>query len=294
MASITTIRSGNLEARVSSLGAELQGLALEGTEYLWQGDERWWPRRSPVLFPTVGCLPNDEATSAAGPVHLKRHGLARIYEHEVVEAGEDHVRYQLESSPETLAAFPFDFRLNMTYALADGRLEQRFEVTNTGERDLPFQLGGHPAFSVPVAGTDEAYEDYELRFAEPWDAVSPGIGGAGLYDWDTMLTVFEGTDVLPVTHELFEKYLTVTLMDVPGRTITLAGTKSGHGLQVDFPGFDYLGLWSAEGRAPFVAIEPWCGCASAATGSRTFEDKRGLQVIAPGETFVRSFFVRPF
>ena len=39
-----------------------------------------------MLFPTVGCLPDDFATSAAGDVHLKRHGLARIYEHEVVEA----------------------------------------------------------------------------------------------------------------------------------------------------------------------------------------------------------------
>lgn len=294
MATITTIRSGSLEARVSSQGAELQGLALDGREYLWQGDARWWPRRSPVLFPTVGCLPDDAATSAAGPVHLKRHGVARLYEHEIVEAAEDHVRYQLESSQETLAAFPYPFRLNMTYALADGALEQRFEVTNTGGRDLPFQLGGHPAFSVPVPGTDEAYEDYELRFAEAWDASSPAINDAGLYDWDTMLPVLEGQDALPVTHELFERHLTVTLTDVPGRAIALVGRKSGHGVQVDFPGFDYLGLWSAENRAPFVAIEPWCGCASAQTGSRAFEDKRGMQFLAPGEAFVRSYFVRPF
>ena len=41
--------------------------------------------------------------------------------------------------------------------------------------------------------------------------------------------------------------------------LTLLGTKSGHGVRVEFPGFPYIGVWSAAHDAPFVALEPWLG-----------------------------------
>ncbi len=61
-------------------------LAKSGTEYLWQGDPTWWPRRAPVLFPIVGNIRNDRAHSAQGGVTLKRHGLARNLEFTPLDA----------------------------------------------------------------------------------------------------------------------------------------------------------------------------------------------------------------
>ena len=98
MSQLTTICSGDLTATVDSMGAQLMSLTCAGAEYLWQGDPKFWPRRAPVLFPIVGCLKNDEAMSAAGPVHLKRHGLARTNEHKVKEVAADSVTYELRSS----------------------------------------------------------------------------------------------------------------------------------------------------------------------------------------------------
>ncbi len=63
---VTTISSPKLSAAVSSEGAQLMSLVHDGVEYLWQGDERWWPRRAPVLFPIVGALRNDRCTTAHG------------------------------------------------------------------------------------------------------------------------------------------------------------------------------------------------------------------------------------
>ena len=54
MGATTVIASDNLRAAVDSEGAQLLSLALDGREYLWRGDGRWWPRRAPVLFPIVG------------------------------------------------------------------------------------------------------------------------------------------------------------------------------------------------------------------------------------------------
>lgn len=292
MADVTNIKNGIIEASVDALGAQLMSLKRDGVEYLWQGDPAWWPRRAPVLFPIVGNIRGDRADSAQGEVRLGRHGLARNYVHEVVGSGEDFVTYSLESSDETRAKFPFDFRLSMTYRLGDGGLEQRFAVTNTGDVTLPYVVGGHPAFNVPVAGNpEEDFSDYELRFSRPWSVTSPTIED-GIWNMDKRFTLLEDSDTLRLSHRLFDVD-TLMFEDVPDRTVRLVGP-AGHGVELDFDGFDYLGVWSAANGAPFVAIEPWRGCATCSDEDDTFEHKRGMDFLEPGESSEYSFTIRPF
>ena len=295
MPKLTTISDGTLTATISSEGAQLMSLERDGVEYLWQGDPRWWSRRAPILFPIVGVLKNDRAESAEGEISLKRHGLARLYEHKVVEEAPDHVTYRLKSSYETLAAYPYHFSLRLTYTVRDGVLEQRFAVKNKGKSPMPFSFGAHPAFNVPVgAGSSERFEDYELRFARPWTASSLSIDPDGLYDLAHPVPLVNDSDVLPLSHGLFRLLLTITLQDVPDSTVSLVGTKSGSGVEVRFDGFPYLGVWSADNEAPFVAIEPWCGLADPEDATGVFEDKPGIMVAEPDEEVVRALTIRPF
>ena len=85
MSTVTTIKRGGLTAAIDSMGAQLTSLALNGNEYLWQGDPAFWGKHAPILFPIVGSLRNNTATSAAGTCEMPRHGLARIVEHKLVE-----------------------------------------------------------------------------------------------------------------------------------------------------------------------------------------------------------------
>ncbi len=289
---LTTISNGHLEATIDSAGAQLMNLKLDGAEYLWQRDPAFWPRCAPVLFPIVGTLRNDFATSEQGEVRLARHGLARTYEHEIVEALEDSVTYQLVSTDETRAVFPYDFQLNMTYRIVDGTLEQEFAVTNTGEVTLPFAVGGHPAFNVPAPGCEaEDFSDYRLVFERTWSCSSPTIDATtGLMDYATATKVIDEASELPISHELFANDA-ITLQDVPGRTIKLVGP-SGHGIQVDFPGFDFIGIWSAP-NAPFVALEPWRGTATRTDEDDVFEHKQGMDFLDPGEQAVYAFRMKP-
>ena len=295
MSQLTTICSGDLTATVDSMGAQLVSLTCAGAEYLWQGDPKFWPRRAPVLFPIVGCLKNDEAMSAAGPVHLKRHGLARTNENSIVGRSESSVTFQLDSDEATRELYPFDFRLNMTYSTDGTSLAQRFAVTNTGDVDLPFTLGGHPAFNVPMPGAEgERFDDYALVFAERWSPEVPVIDERGLHDFGRMTRLMDNDRELPLSHELIERHATLVFHDVPKNRVTLVGTRSNHGVELEFDGFDYLGVWTASTEAPFLAVEPWHGCATAYDESDRFEDKRSTITLAPGERAELAFTVTPF
>ena len=292
MSTITTIGKGALSASISSKGAELQSLKLNGVEYLWQADPALWGKHAPVLFPIVGSIRNGRADSAEGPCTMDRHGFARINEHELVSVSDDgaSVTYEFVSTPETRAAYPYDFRLNMTYAIVgEATLAQTFRVENTGAVPLPFSVGGHPAFNIPVEGADEAYEDYEFRFAESWTADCPKLVEGGLATYEDTFRTVDGSDTLPLSRELF-RYDTMILDHVPGDTLSLVGKRSGHGIRVDFPGFDYLGVWSAPG-APFVALEPWTGHTTLTTEDDVLEHKENITILEPGAVDERTFTI---
>ena len=262
MSELVEIRDGRVAAAIDPLGAQLSSLQLEGREYLWQGDPRFWARRAPVLFPIVGSLRGGCAQSAAGPCKMGRHGIARNFEHAVVERAADGsaATFELRDSAETRAAYPYRFALNMTYAVAgDASLSQTFRVTNIGDVTLPFCVGGHPAFNVPMGdAAHETFEDYVLKFARPWSCTLPVIGEDGLMSWDNAFECPQGSDTVALTHASFA-HDALMFTDVPGSVLTLLGTKSGHGVRVEFPGFPYIGVWSAANDAPFVALEPWSG-----------------------------------
>ena len=146
MSTVTTIKRGGLTAAIDSMGAQLTSLALNGNEYLWQGDPAFWGKHAPILFPIVGSLRNNTATSAAGTCEMPRHGLARIVEHKLVEVSEDgsSVTYEITDTPESPQAFPFHFKLNMTYALTSDAHAYPDLCRYEHRRRGPAVLGGRP------------------------------------------------------------------------------------------------------------------------------------------------------
>lgn len=287
-----TIRRGDLEAAVESFGGELASLKRGGREYLWQGDPAWWGGRAPILFPIVGTLRAGRAVSGQGPVELKRHGLARTYEHVVLSLSENEIVLELLSSEEMLGRYPYPFALRMSYRLADGSLIQTFEVENTGAAAMPFVVGGHPAFNVPVPGFKGSFEEHALKFSRPWTSATPWVDAqSGLIDYANSTLLVEDSDTFPLSRGLFE-HDTCVLEDVPDSTVSLVGPQ-GHGVKLDFAGLPFLGIWSPSG-APFVAIEPWVGTATRFDEDDVFEHKRNMQFAGPGERKRYSFSITPF
>ena len=292
MSQMVYISGGDLHVEADSFGAQLMSIKLDGREYLWQGDPTWWGKRAPVLFPMVGSLRNNTARCANGDCNMARHGIARIVEHEIVAVGDDFVTFMIESNEESKKLYPFDFVLRITYRVGDDNsLKQEFVIENTGDVLLPFAVGGHPAFNVPLC-EGESFEDYSINFTRTWDCASPVSTEEGLIDTEFTSDLLNGEKSIALEHSLFDEDAMI-FIDVPDNTVELSGP-SGHGVRVVHEGFKYLGIWSALGDAPFVALEPWTGHATACNEDDVFEHKAGMTLLAPGRSKRLSFTMKFF
>ena len=299
MSEIISISSNSLTASIDTMGAQLMSLRKGESEYLWQGDSNWWPRRAPILFPIVGVLKGGKAESAEGTVSLARHGLARLNQFEIVEQSTSSVTLQLKSTEETLKAYPYDFELKLIFSVDGDTLTQTYEVNNPANVVLPFTLGAHPAFNIPIPGVKTtALDQYHLLFTRSWTSYGPSITDEGLCDYTTPQKLIVDSDTLPLSWELIDREKTITLEDVPDRRITLAAStetpSEAHGIQMDFEGFDYLGIWSAAPGCPFVALEPWCGIADTVDCDGIFEHKPGIISLEPGQSIAKTLNIRVF
>ena len=279
-------------AAVDTLGAQLMSFQnADGLEHLWQGDKTYWGGRAPVLFPIVGALRGGKTQIKGQTYEMRQHGIARHLPFTVTEQKEDSVTLTLVSTEDTKKQYPYDVALHMTYRLEEDHLVNEFRVENTDDEVLPFAVGGHPAFNCPMV-EGESFEDYVVEFEKPETARCPMIDtSCALIDFHNRETVLEYETTIPMRHELF--YKDALIFDTPrSRKVRLISRKTGHGVEMDFTDFCYLGVWSAKNDAPFVALEPWAGCATGKDEDDEFTHKRALTFLKPGKEAVFAFRVK--
>ena len=253
----------------------------------------------PFSSPLLVYLKDSKAESAEGTISLARHGLARLNQFEVVEQSPSSVTLQLKSTEETRKSYPYDFELKLIFSVDGDTLTQTYEVTNPANVVLPFTLGAHPAFNIPIPDVEaSSLNHYHLLFTHSWTSYGPSITDEGLCDYTTPQRLIVDSDTLPLSWELIDREKTITLENVPDRRITLAANAEAssetHGIQIDFEGFDYLGIWSAAPGCPFVALEPWCGIADTVDCDGIFEHKPGIISLEPAQSIAKTLSIKIF
>ena len=150
-----TIQNEYLRLTVDPHGAQMMELATaKGTQLLWNGDEKYWTDRAPVLFPFVGRLTGGQYRLHGKVYPMSIHGFAAASEFSVLEQSADAVTLALRDNEETLRQYPLHFEFLVRYALHGRELEIGYTVRNPNAEELPFGIGGHPGFRVPLcAGT---------------------------------------------------------------------------------------------------------------------------------------------
>lgn len=286
------LSDGPYTIQVSPLGAELRSFLNgdTGIEYIWQRDPAYWAKSSPVLFPIVGGLKNGQYRFNEQVYYLPRHGFARERSFILTEQTNNSLCYLLASDEETLANYPFPFRLNIRYTLQHNQLQVAYTVTNTGSGTQYFSIGAHPAFRVPLKN-DDSFEDYFLEWELPETIGRWPLSADGLIE-TAPLPLLDNKKILPLTKSLFHKDALV-FKHMASRKIAIRSSKHAHGVAMDFQGFPYYGIWSTK-DADFVCLEPWCGIADSVDADGELTHKEGMHSLEPDTQFTVSWQVSVF
>lgn len=287
---MTTINlsSDVLNVAIQPFGAELQSIQKEGVEYLWQGDPDFWARKAPVLFPIVGKLKNGTYTYQDEIYKMGGHGFARDSKFELLESEVDKAVFELKANRETLAVYPFDFRLRITYQLRDNVLNVKWEVKNLDDQDIYFGIGAHPAFNVPLVNGD--FEDYQLSIspAKPHQFI-PLDPETGVLHLSQVKEISQ--NVYPLSRELFQK--DALIFETPEATeVSLTNRLDNRAVTITWEDMPFVGLWSPyPAEAPFVCIEPWCGIADDQNTDGDITTKFGINSLARGKKFKAAYTI---
>lgn len=283
------LRNEQISIVVAEKGAELQSIKdEEEKEYLWQGDPKFWPRRSPILFPLVCSVENDTYRVEGKEYHLPRHGFARDKDFTVIRQGEDRVTLALHESEETLKVYPFCFNLAVTYRLNGNRIHVIWHVENTDTKELHFQIGGHPAFNVPgIEAGDDLKGCITLDCKEPLVALKSYADGShemeevpveaeyGVIEFDNH---FFRNDSVKIHNSQVRQAVLLDEDDQPAVTVSFRTP--------------VIAFWSPFGKqAPFVCIEPWYGIGDPRGYNGEFKDKPLMNHLQPGASFMSEYII---
>lgn len=280
------LTNGYLSATIKAEGAELCSLRdSEDAELLWQAAPVW-PRHAPVLFPIVGRLRDDTLRHRGRSYPMTQHGFARDRRFAWLQRTPTSSRLALHDDAATRAQFPFSFRLEIAYALADDALEVTYTLGNPGREVLPASIGAHPAFRWPLADDlEKAGHLLEFDAAEP----SPIRRLAdGLLKPDAEPTPIKG-QTLRLDPSLFAA--DAIILDQPASRSVRYTAPGAPTIELSWDGFTALGIWSKP-EGDFLCIEPWHGTASPQAFDGEFAEKPGLMLIPRGDRRVLVYRIR--
>jgi len=285
------IENEHVRVSFSSKGAELQHITGidSGTEYLWSGDPKHWPKFSPVLFPIIGALKENSYQFEGETYTLPRHGFARDMDFEVEKISELEILFTLRANAETLKVYPFEFKLGLRYKLARATVCCTYEVSNPSDKELLFSVGGHPAFAAPLNKQGQ-YTDYYLQFNADNELTYHEIEDNLISDKTITLNLDDKK--LYLKHELFYNDALV-IKNLKSNSISVMNTKNYNGINFKFENFPYFGIWAAK-DAEFICLEPWCGIADSTNHNQQLTDKEGIITLEARGEWERTWQVTCF
>ena len=284
-----------LKVTVDSYGAQVKSVIRkeDNVEHMWQADKSLWGYHAPILFPFTGRLKDGKHIAKGKTFEVAvQHGFARTSEHEFVYKNKETLVLQLMDSEETMAIWPYKFRLMSAFTIEGDVLHHTLTVENQDEEAMSFGIGYHPAFAVPF-DEKHTYEDYELRFDKLESPICLETAPKGLVNGKTYYLAHNITNI-PITDQLFanDSHCMVSLQS---DTLGLYEKDSGRGVVCSIKSFPYCLIWSKPGAPRFVCIEPWNSLPSPEDGGYEWDDKPAAARIAPGEswsTTLSTAFVR--
>lgn len=284
------IENEEMRVTINYFGAEICSVRKKDTnvEYMWNGDEAYWKRNAPVLFPFVGSLKNKEFIYENKAYPMGQHGFARDMEFSLVSNNGKEVWFSLSSDDSTYEKYPFAFTLEIGYVLNGNTVTVVWKVVNEDSKKMYFSIGGHPAFMCPL-NEEGKQTDYYITFDNSEDLTYSKLSENGfVYKKDNLLSTNGGK--LKISEHLFDEDALI-VEGGQAHKVCLCKPEGTPYLTVEFDA-PLFGLWSpAKKNAPFVCIEPWYGRCDSEDFHGTLEEREYGQLLGAGETFEKSYCI---
>lgn len=282
----------------SKMGGELISFKVNGEERIHQGESTidengkvYWKRHSPVLFPIVGKLKKNQTLIGGRTYELPQHGFARNLEFEPITKLDNFHSYVLKSNKYTLLKYPYEFELYNTYRTEENKLTTIYKVVNTGLINLPFGIGGHPAFKIDKEELKKG--SYYLEFEEDEEKIHFLYLVDGLIATQYAKNIMIDKKSIPIDSHSFDNDA-IIMKGITSHKISLKNKREGKTLlTMDFADFPYLAIWSKP-NAPFVCIEPWYSTADNVNSTGVFTQKQDIISLKPKDTFECKYTVEFF
>ncbi|WP_237026338.1 aldose 1-epimerase family protein [Lactobacillus sp. S2-2] len=270
-------------------GAQLTSIKNKNNqlEYLWQGNDNFWKRQAPNLFPIVGKLKDNEFEYENNKYSMGQHGFARDSKFEINEIDDNKIIFELDSNADTKLIYPFDFKLLIKYELINNEIDVNYKVKNLGSNKMYFSIGAHPGFNVPIE--NENFDDYEIKFSSK-NNLNRILLKDGLSELNQPVK-FDDKDSLKVKRSLFKDDAFILDSGInQDYEISLTNSKNSHGIILHSYNHRYLGIWSMYPKeSPFVCIEPWWGIADNVDSNKQLTEKVGINILDKNELFESNF-----
>ena len=283
------VKKNNISFKVNELGAELKSLTCDGKEYIWSSDPKFWKRSAPFLFPIVGSMKGHKTIINGKEYTLTQHGFLRDQVFDVVLVEDSKIVFEKKYSEETLMKYPFKYKAKVTYEIIDESLKTSVEITNLGEEEMPFNIGGHPAFNCPLYD-NETFEDYKVVFEKPETFGSPLVVEGGLLDFDKPVYALENAKEINLKKDIFT-IDTILIRDVKSKSVKLLN-KENKGIEFSYPKFSTLAIWTPYNEAPFICLEPWIGYNDLHDTNGEYLTKADLVKLNPNESYEVSYTIK--
>ncbi|MBX7242228.1 MAG: aldose 1-epimerase family protein [Bacteroidia bacterium] len=286
--SIFSLSNGIITLTVKHKGAEITSIKnAAGTEFMWQPQGSiYWQRQSPLLFPVVGKLKENQYYVNGVRYPMNQHGFVRDMEFDFIGKTANQLIYWIKDNTETQKQYPFLFELRVIYTLIENKVSIRYLVKNIDTIPMYFTLGGHPAFKCPIKEGD-IFQDYYLEF-EKNETVNRHFLEGGLIG-NRVENFLDNTSKIPLHIDLFREDA-IVLKDLQSRKISLKSAKHNNSITIHFDDFPYVGIWTQPG-APFICLEPWKGLADTISPTGDIKDKPGIITLEPQKKYECEYFI---
>lgn len=280
----------------SKYGAELVSFKINGEEKVHQGENctdengrTYWKRHWPVLFPTVGKCKKNQTIINGRTYEMQQHGFARDMEFEPLTKLDNFHSYVFRSDNKLIDKYPYEFSLTVTYRTDGNKLTTIYKVVNEGDTDMPFGIGGHPAFKINREELDKG--NYYLEFEEEEDKIHFLYLVDGLIGTEYAKNILENKKVVPLNANSFSNDA-IIMKGLKSNKVSLKNNGKTI-LTMDFTGFPYLAVWT-KSKAPFICIEPWMTTADNVNGSGVFRQKTDILLLPPKQEYECKYTVEFF